>query len=191
MIDYEDTADNHHPGDWADSAKLTKPDPHTPTNRMSLFKWTDHTAILLTIFFGPECPLVQDGFKPLASLLQDPEYFHNYTPVNWAALTWKAHLDAWAFFDHKGVGLQAMALARRTVLDIASNYKFGAEVLPLDHPVLLQVRPQAGNPHGPSGIQWNLLEGGPPANARSRTIVQLYEPRHLPKELRWRLGSAP
>jgi hypothetical protein len=78
MIDYEDTADNHRPGDRADSAKMTKPDPHAPTNRMSLFKWVDHTAILLTIFFGPECPIVQDRFKPLvAGLLQDPKYFHN------------------------------------------------------------------------------------------------------------------
>jgi hypothetical protein len=77
MIDYEDTADNHCPGDQADSAKLTK----------------DHTGILLTIFFGLECPLVKE-FKILTKLLQDPEYFHNYTPINWAALTWKAHLDA-------------------------------------------------------------------------------------------------
>jgi hypothetical protein len=75
-----------------------------PTDRVSLFKWVDHTAILLTIFFGPECPLVQEEFKPLAGLLQDPEYFHNYTLVNWAALTWKAHLDAQAFFTHKGLG---------------------------------------------------------------------------------------
>jgi hypothetical protein len=59
-----------------------------------------------------------------------------------------------------------MALAWRTVLDIASNYKFGVEVLPLDHPMLLQVRPQAGNPHGPSGIQWNLLEEGPPSKCQ-------------------------
>jgi hypothetical protein len=138
--------------------------------------------ILLIIFFGPECPLIQEGFKPLAGLLQDPEYFHNYTPVNWVALTWKVHLDAWAFFNHKGVGSRAMALARHTVLDIASNYNFGVEVLPLDHPVLLQVRPQAGSPHGPSGIQWNLLEGGPPANTRSQMIIQLYKPWHLPKE---------
>jgi hypothetical protein len=189
MIDYKDTADNHHPGDQADSAKLTKPDPHVLTSRMSLFKWVDHTTILLTIFFGPECPLVQEGFKPLASLLQDPEYFHNYTPVNWAALTWKAHLDAQAFFDHKGVGLQAMALARRTVLDIVSNYKFGVEVLHLDHPLLLQVCPQAGNPHGPSGIQLNLLEGGPPSKCQKPNDCTLYRPRHLPKEPRWQLGS--
>jgi hypothetical protein len=84
-----------------------------------------------------------------------------------------------------------MTSAQHTVLDIASNHKFGVEVLPLDHPMLLQVRPQAGNPHGPSGIQWNLLEGEPPANARSQTIVQLYKPRHLPREPRWWLGSAP
>jgi hypothetical protein len=77
---------------------------------MSLFKWVDHTSILLTIFFGLECPLVKE-FKILAKLLQDPEYFHNYTPINWAALTWKAHLDAQAFFDHKAVGSRAIALA--------------------------------------------------------------------------------
>jgi hypothetical protein len=84
-----------------------------------------------------------------------------------------------------------MASAQHTVLDIASNYKFGAEVLPLDHPMLLQVRPQAGDPHGPSGIQWNLLEGGPLANARSQMIVQLYKPWHLPKEPQWQFGSIP
>jgi hypothetical protein len=67
MIDYEDTVDNHHPGDRADSAKLTKPDPHAPTDRMSFFKWVDHTAILLTIFFGPKCPLIQEGSKPVCS----------------------------------------------------------------------------------------------------------------------------
>jgi hypothetical protein len=78
---------------------------------VSLFKWVDHTGILLTIFFGPECPLVKE-FKILAELLQDPEYFHNYTAINWAALTWKAHLDARAFFDHKGVGSRAITLAR-------------------------------------------------------------------------------
>jgi hypothetical protein len=65
MVEYEDTADNHRPGDQADSAKLTKPDPNAPTDRMLLFKWVDHTNILLTIFFGPECPLVKD-FKILA-----------------------------------------------------------------------------------------------------------------------------
>jgi hypothetical protein len=69
MIDYEDTADNHRPGDRANSAKLTKPDPNMPTDRMSLFKWVDHTSILLTIFFRPECPLVKE-FKILAKLLQ-------------------------------------------------------------------------------------------------------------------------
>jgi hypothetical protein len=162
MIDYKDTADNHRPGDRADSAKLTKPDPNAPTDRMSLFKWVDHTGILLTFFFGPECPLVKE-FKILTELLQDPEYFHNYTPINWAALTWKAHLDAQAFFDHKGVGSRAIALAQRTTLDVTSNYKFRADVLPLDHPMLLQARPPAGDPQGPSGIQWNLLEGGVPA----------------------------
>jgi hypothetical protein len=145
MIDYKDTVDNHRPGDQTDSAKLTKPDPNAPTDRMSLFKWVDHSGILLTIFFGPECPLVKE-FKILDKLLQDPEYFHNYTPINWAALTWKAHLDARAFFDHKGVGSWAIALARQSTLDVASNYKFGADVLPLDHPVLLQARPLAGNP---------------------------------------------
>jgi hypothetical protein len=110
MIDYKDTADNHCPGDRADSAKLTKPDPNTPMDRMSLFKWVDHTGILLTIFFGPECPLVKE-FKILAKLFQDPKYFHNYTLINWAALTWKVHLNTRAFFDHKGVGSRAFASA--------------------------------------------------------------------------------
>jgi hypothetical protein len=63
-----------------------------------------------------------------------PQVFHNYTPINWAALTWKAHLDARAFFDHKGVGSRAITLARQTTLDVTSNYKFRADVLPLDHP---------------------------------------------------------
>jgi hypothetical protein len=123
MIDYKDMVDNHRPGDRDNSAKLTTLDPNTPTDRMSLFKWVDHTGILLTIFFGPECPLVKE-FKILAKLIQDPEYFHNYTPINWAALTWKAHLDARAFFNHKGVGSRAIASVQRTTLDIASNYKF-------------------------------------------------------------------
>jgi hypothetical protein len=92
MIDYEDTADNHCPRDQANSAKLTKPDLNAPTDRMSLFKWVDHTIILLTIFFGLECPLVKE-FKILAELLQDPENVHNYTLINWAALTRKAHVD--------------------------------------------------------------------------------------------------
>jgi hypothetical protein len=118
----------------------------------------------------------------LAGLLQDPEYFHNYTLVNWAALTWKAHLDARAFFNHKGVGLRAMALAWHTILDIASNYKFGAEVLPcLDHPVLLQVRPQAGDPHGPSGIQWNLLEGGPRQMPEAKQSYNCMNPGICPR----------
>jgi hypothetical protein len=128
---------------------------------MSLFKWVDHTGILLIIFFGPECPLVKE-FKILAELLQDPEYFHNYTPINWAAQTWKAHLDAQAFFNHKGVGSQAITSAQQTTLDIASN------VLPLDHPVLFQACPLVGDPRGPSGIQWNLLEGGAPASKRQK-----------------------
>jgi hypothetical protein len=113
MIDYKDTADNHHPGDQADSAKLTKPDPNAPTDRISLFKWADHNCILLlTIFFGLECPLIKEFKTLLAKLLQDPKYFHNYNPINWAALTWKAHSDARAFFDHKGVGSRAIASAR-------------------------------------------------------------------------------
>jgi hypothetical protein len=148
MINYKDTADNHHPRDRADSAKLTKPDPHALTNRMSLFKWVDHTVILLTIFFGPECPLIQEGFKPLAGLLQDPKYFHNYTPVN-------------------GLG-PAYHLGHHLQLQILSGGP------PPGPSMLLQVRPQAGDPHGPSGIQWNLLEGGPPGKCQKpndRTTV--------------------
>jgi hypothetical protein len=191
MIDYKDLADNHCPGDRADTAKLTKLDPNVPMDRMSLFKWVDHTGILLTIVFGPECPLVKE-FKILAKLLQDPEYFHNYTPINWAALTWKAHLDARALFDHKEVGSRAIALARRTTLDVTSNYKFRADVLPWIIPcsskptlrqAILEALPES------NGTSWN--EGPRPANAKNQMSGQQCAPRPLPKEPRWRPNSAP
>jgi hypothetical protein len=98
------------------------------------------------VFFGSECPLIQEGFKPLAGLLQDPEYFHNYTPVNWVALTWKAHLDAQAFFDHKGFRIASHGLG--------PAYRLG-------HRLQLQIR-SGGPPPGPSRAPPGLPSGRQP-----------------------------
>jgi hypothetical protein len=86
MIDFEDTALNHHPGDRAKNSRIVQLDP-APTDRMVLFRWVDHAAILLTVFFGEDCPLVTSGLCPLAKVLQSRRYFHNYIMTHWVALT--------------------------------------------------------------------------------------------------------
>jgi hypothetical protein len=182
MIDYKNTAENHRSGDRADSAKLTKLDPNAPMDRMSLFKWVDHTSILLTIFFGPECPLVKE-FKILTELLQDPKYFHNYTPINWAALTWKANLDAQAFFNHKGWDPGPSPRPDEppwTSHPITNSEQISSPwIIPCSSkPALRQAIPEA-------------LPESRPANAKNQTSGQQYAPQPLPKEPQWRPNSTP
>jgi hypothetical protein len=81
MIDFEDSALNHHPGDRAEISRIVKPDP-VPMDRMALFRWVDHGAILLTVFFGEDCPLVTSGLCPLVKVLQSRKHFHNYTTTH-------------------------------------------------------------------------------------------------------------
>jgi hypothetical protein len=44
MIDFEDMALNHHPGDLAENSCIVKRDP-APMDHTVLFRWVDHTAI--------------------------------------------------------------------------------------------------------------------------------------------------
>jgi hypothetical protein len=91
-----------------------------PMDHMVLFQWVDHAAILLTVFFGEDCPLVTSGLCPLAKVLQSRKHFHNYTMTHWVALTWRIQLNVGAFFEEKGVG---MAVIRCTMVDIGSGMR--------------------------------------------------------------------
>jgi hypothetical protein len=91
---------------------------------------------MLTVFFGPSCPVVVDGLRPLAAHLQDTLDFHNYDGVNWVALTWQIHLNLGRYFEYKGAGLRAInpTNCKWTVLDLGVGLKYGVNVLPLDYP---------------------------------------------------------
>jgi hypothetical protein len=73
MIDFEDTALNHHPRDRAKNSCIVQPD-QAPMDHMALFQWVDHAAILLTVFFGEDCPLVTSGLCPLVKVLQSRKF---------------------------------------------------------------------------------------------------------------------
>jgi hypothetical protein len=112
MINFEDMTLNHRPGDRVENSCIVQPDP-VPTDRMALFfRWVDHAAVLLTVFFGEDCPLVTSGLHPLAKVLQSKKHFHNYTTTHWVALTWRIHLNIRAFFAEKGVGMAAVSAIR-------------------------------------------------------------------------------
>jgi hypothetical protein len=78
MINFEEKAINHCPGDRAGNSRIVQLDPAS-TDHMALFQWVDHAAILLTVFFGEDCPLVTSGLRPLVKVLQKRKHFHNYT----------------------------------------------------------------------------------------------------------------
>jgi hypothetical protein len=133
MIDFEDMALNHCPGDRAKNSHIVQLD-SVPTDRMELFQWVDHAAILLTLLFGEDCPLVTSGLCPSVKVLQSRKHFHNYTMTHWVALTWRIHLNVRAFFEEKGVGMVAISAIRRTTVDIGSGMQYGEDILPLDFP---------------------------------------------------------
>jgi hypothetical protein len=133
MIDFEVTALNYRPGDRAENSCIVQPDP-APMDRMALFQWVDHAAILLTVFFGEDCPLVTSRLCPLEKVLQSRKHFHNYTTTHWVALTWRIHLKVKAFFEEKGVGMAAVSAIRRTTVDIGSGMRYREDILPLDFP---------------------------------------------------------
>jgi hypothetical protein len=163
MIDYEDTVDNHQPGNHAESAKLVVPDAHTPQCRMELYRWVDHASVMLTVFFGPSCPVVVEGLRPLAAHLQDVLDFHNYDRVNWVALTWQIHLNLQHYFEYKGAGPRVINPIKRMVLDLGVVLKYGADVLPLDYPGThtAAAHQHGSGPHNKSGQhKGDLSKGG-------------------------------
>ena len=143
MLHYEETIDNHRPDDRAKSEQLLKAADDTPQGRFALFRWVDHAMTLLQIFFGDDCAAFTE-LKPLATLLQSPENFHNYRPINWTALAWRLHLGLRCFFQAKGQGPVAVATIQRITYDLSSGHKYGPDVLPLDHPHFSKTPPQGG-----------------------------------------------
>jgi hypothetical protein len=133
MINFEDMALNHHPRDRAKNSQIVQSDP-VPMDRMALFRWVDHTAILLTVFFGADCPLVTSRLIPLVKVLQSRRHFHNYTMTHWVALTWRIHLNIRAFFEEKGVGMAAVSAIRCMTVDIGSGMWY-REPLDISKPI--------------------------------------------------------
>jgi hypothetical protein len=112
---------------------------------MALFWWVDHTAILLTVFFGEDCPLITSGLCPLAMVHQSRKHFHNYTMTHWVALTGRIHLNIRAFFEEKGVGMAAVSAIRCMTVDIGSGMQYGEDILPLDFPKPHATKHQGGD----------------------------------------------
>jgi hypothetical protein len=166
MIDFEDTALNHHPGDRAENSCIVQLDP-APTDRMVLFQWVDHAAILLTVFFGEDCPLDTSGLHPLAKVLQSRKHFHNYTTTHWVALTWRIHLNIRALFEEKGVGMAVSAI-RCTMVDIGSGMRYGEDILPLDFPKPHATKHQGRDSTPTGGNRAPRPDGAPPAPKRPK-----------------------
>jgi hypothetical protein len=160
MINFEDMALNHRPGDRAKNSHIVQPDP-VPMDHMELFRWVDHAAILLTVFFGEDCPLVTSGLHPLAKVLQSRRHFHNYTMTHWVALTWRIHLNIRAFFEEKRVGMAAVSAIRCMTVDIGSGMQYGEDILPLDFPKPHATKHQGGDSTPKGGNRSPRPDGAP------------------------------
>jgi hypothetical protein len=170
MIDFEDMALNHCPGDRVENSCIVQPDP-APMDHMALFWWVDHAAILLTVYFGEDCPLVTSRLHPLAKVLQSRKHFHNYTMTHWVALTWRIHLNVRAFFEEKGVGMAAVSVIRCTTVDIGSGMRYGEDILPLDFPKPHATKHQ-GRDSTPTGRnRAPRPDGAPPAPKRPKGVA--------------------
>jgi hypothetical protein len=181
MIDFEDTALNHRPRDRAENSRIVQLD-LAPTDCMALFRWVDHTAILLTVFFGEDCPLVTSGLHPLAKVLQSRKHFHNYTTTHWVSLTWRIHLN-----KEKGVGMAAVSAIRCTMVDIGSGMRYGEDILPLDFPKPHTTKHQGGDSTLTGGNRTPRPDGAPPVPKRPKPNerVAARGPQCLPGFAHW------
>lgn len=95
---YEDTMDNHRPGEREEMDRLSTGAVSIPHDRTEMWKWVQYFIAAIMTMFGPECPML--GYlQRMKDVLNSDVPFRNHRPEDWRAYFWKYHCAVRAYFS--------------------------------------------------------------------------------------------
>ena len=134
---YEDTMDNHRPGEREAMDGLSAAPPIVPGDRTETWKWVQYfTAAMLTMF-GKYCPVLPH-LRRYREFLNSETNFRQYRPNDWRAYFWKYHCAIRAFFSRSEATDQVQPF-----VDFLYRVRQGQGVSSLEVPPELWTKPEA------------------------------------------------
>ena len=101
MVAYEETVHNHTPAEARRMATLQANQATVPSDRLGVRAWVDHTDIILTMLFTPQCRCLP-ALKDVLVSLRSPVIFRFWSVDNFRALVWRLHIGLRAFMSPTG-----------------------------------------------------------------------------------------
>ena len=95
---YEDTMDNHRPGERQSMSESSNFECALPKGRVETWAWIVYLRTALESMFGGQCPLLP-GLQRYTEYLNEGVRFRNYGAKDWKALFWKLHIALRSFFS--------------------------------------------------------------------------------------------
>ena len=100
---YEDTMDNHRPGEREEMEKMSGGLSTIPSSRLETWHWVQYFAAAVETIFGRGCPLLAH-LRRYKSLLNTEVGFRNFHAEEWKCYFWKYHVAVRAYFNPGGNG---------------------------------------------------------------------------------------
>ena len=120
---YEDTMDNHRPGEREAMDSLSDCRSDTPANRTEMWKWVQYYMAATETIFGPEAPILP-YLQRMKELLGQETMFRGHGSVDWRAYFWKYHMALRAYYSPSG-GLEARL---QPMIDLLGRMRQGIPV---------------------------------------------------------------
>ena len=172
-VAFEDTMDNHRPGDRQSMVEATHFEGALPVGRTPTRDWVRHVKEATEVLFGDRCPALP-WLDRYVLYLNEGLRFRNFTEREWRVLFWKLHVALRLFFRPTcRLGLPAI----QELSDFLMIIRTGLQPNPADLPVELFHGTGGGRTAEPhqvgngglveTGLEAERTSGGGPTDAGS------------------------
>jgi len=160
---YEDTMDNHKPGDRQEMENLSQCTSQIPDSRTELWKWVRYFLAASETTFGPDAELLV-FLRRILELINSERMFRYYLSNEWAGYFWKYHTAVRKYFSRN-----ADTNSRHEGFqDLLFRMRQGQPVLMVEFPAEIRARHQGGDSPSPT-YQHPSPRTTPQTSARSST----------------------
>ena len=139
---YEDTMDNHRPGDREAMERLSLCSEAVPDSRTEMWKWVRYFTAAVETIFGKRAPILSH-LERLAFIINSETMFRFHSAQNWRGYFWKYHCAIRSYF-HPTLEFQDRV---QPFSDLLFRVRQGQPILPQEIPQEI-LGPAAALPSG-------------------------------------------
>ena len=143
---YEDTMDNHRPGEREEMEGLSECRSAIPATRTEFWKWVQYFAAAVETIFGDDCPLLE-YLDRMKELVCDDRMFRRHGGDDWKGYFWKYHIATREYFRPIG----RLDYRLQPLIDLLNRMRQGIPVSNQEVPRELLSGPKARQAGGSGG----------------------------------------